>query len=142
MAPRSGSAFFAAMLTVGAASAAQADTARACLDESERIVGARAVLTGKERPAPRKLRDVPLEFPTRQGSSTARSTIWLGDALVDATGKVRAVWTLRPLRFEPAWPEFDEAIAAGIRQWTYEPPLVDGRSTPVCVTVSVAITWK
>jgi hypothetical protein len=55
---------------------------------------------------------------------------------------VRAVWTLRPLRFEPAWPEFDDAIAAGIRQWTYEPSIVDGQATPVCLTVSVSINWK
>ena len=140
MTPRT--ALLAAVLSLGAATAAEAGPARACVDESERIVGARAVLAGKDRPALRKLREVPLEFPTRQGSSTARSTIWLGDALIDQQGRVRAVWTLRPLRFEPAWPEFDDAIAAGIRQWTYEPSVVDGQASPVCVTVSVSINWK
>jgi hypothetical protein len=128
------------MLTL--ASAAQAGPARQCADESEKIVGQRASLVDQHFPAPRKLRDVPIEFPTRPGATKAGSSIWLGDALVDQDGKVRAVWTLRPLRFEPAWPEFDDAIAAGIRQWTYEPAVVDGKPVPVCVTVSVSLHWK
>jgi hypothetical protein len=140
MAPRS--ALLAAALTLGAATAAHAGPSRACVDESESIVGARAVLVGKESWAPRRLREPVLEFPTRQGSSTAKSTIWVGEALIDATGKVRSVWTLRPLRFEPAWPEFDEAVVAGVRQAAYEPPMVDGKSSPVCVTVSVTIHWR
>jgi hypothetical protein len=67
--------------------------------------------------------------------------MWLGEALVDKTGTVREVWTIRPLRFEPAWPEFAAAIPAAIRQWSYEPALVDGVPVPVCVTVSVLIHW-
>jgi hypothetical protein len=125
-----------------AAGAAHAGPPRACVDESSKILGRQAVLVGKDFPAPRKLSEAPLEFPTRQGSTKAVSTMWLGDALVDQDGKVRAVWTIRPLRFEPAWPEFDDAISAGIRQWTYAPSVVDGAAVPVCVTVSVAITWK
>jgi hypothetical protein len=130
------------LLALMLAPAAQAGPARQCADESQKIVGQRATLVDEHFPAPRKLRDVPIDVPTRPGATRAGSSIWLGDALVDQDGKVRAVWTLRPLRFDPAWPEFDEAIAAGIRQWTYEPSVVDGKAVPVCVTVSVSMHWK
>jgi hypothetical protein len=131
-----------ALLALSLASVAQAGPARQCADESEKLVGQRAALVGKDFRAPRKLRDVPLEFPTRPGATKAGSSIWLGDALVDQEGKVREVWTLRPLRFDPPWPEFESAIAASIRQWVYEPSVVDGKPSPVCVTVSVSINWK
>ena len=48
----------------------------------------------------------------------------------------------RAFSFDPAWPEFEDAIAAGIRSWIYEPAMVDGTAVPVCVTVSVRITWN
>jgi hypothetical protein len=131
-----------ALLALSVAAVAQAGPARQCVEESEKLVGRRAVVVDAKFRAPRKLRDVPLDFPTRPGTTKAASSIWLGDALVDQEGKVRAVWTLRPLRFDPPWPEFDEAIAAGIRQWTYEPAVVDGQPVPVCVTVSVSINWQ
>ena len=65
------------------------------------------------------------------------SSIWIGEALVDQDGKVRDVWTIRPLRFEPAWPEFEDALRASIRQLVYEPVVIDGKAVPVCVTISV-----
>lgn len=130
------------LLALSMSAVAQAGPPRLCVEESEKLVGRRATVVDATFRAPRKLRDVPLEFPTRPGSSKAASSIWLGDALVDQGGKVRAVWTLRPLRFDPPWPEFDDAIAAGIRQWTYEPAVVEGQAVPVCVTVSVSINWQ
>ena len=130
------------LLALAVAAVAQADPVRHCLTESEKLVGRKAALVDATFPAPRKLRHVAPEFPTRQGSTKAGSSIWLGDALVDQDGKVRAVWTIRPLRFDPPWPEFEDAIAAGIRQWTYEPATVNGQAVPVCVTVSVSINWK
>jgi hypothetical protein len=131
-----------ALLVLSAYAVAEAGPIRRCVEESETLVGRRAAVVDKTLPAPRKVRHVELEFPTRPGSTKAGSSIWLGDALVDQQGTVRAVWTLRPLRFDPPWPEFEEAIAAGIRQWTYEPSLVDGRPSPVCLTVSVSINWQ
>jgi hypothetical protein len=128
-------------LFVLSATAAHAGPARACVDESERLVGERAVLIGKDGPFPRRLGQAAIEFPTRQGTSKALSTIWLGDALVDRDGKVRGVWTVRPLRFEPAWPEMEQAILAGVRQMTYEPFAPDGTRTAFCVTVSVNLDF-
>jgi outer membrane biosynthesis protein TonB len=128
-------------LLLGLASAAQAGPARQCVDQSETLVGQRARLVDKDFAAPRRLTSNPFEYPTRAGATKAAG-VWVGEALVDTAGKVRQVWTIRGFHFEPAWPEFDEAIAAGIRGWTYEPATVDGATVPVCVTVSVNITWK
>jgi hypothetical protein len=130
------------LLALSVSAVAQAGPVRQCVEESEKLVGRRAVVVDKTFPAPRKVRHVELAFPTRPGSTKAGSSIWLGDALVDQQGSVRAVWTLRPLRFDPPWPEFDEAIAAGIRQWTYEPARLDGQPVQVCVTVSVSLNWQ
>jgi hypothetical protein len=124
-------------LLLGFASAAQAGPARQCVDRSEALVGQRARLVDKDFPAPRKLRSVQPDYPTRPGSSKMASSIWVGEALVDQEGKVRDVWTIRPLRFEPAWPEFEEALLASIRQTVYEPSVVDGQAVSVCVTMSV-----
>jgi hypothetical protein len=123
------------------ASAVQAGPARQCVDQSESLVGQRARLVDKDFAAPRRLTSEPFDYPTRPGATRA-SGVWVGEALVDTTGKVRQVWTIRGFQFDPAWPEFDDAIAAGIRGWTYEPAMVDGAAVPVCVTVSVNITWK
>ncbi|MEO5824231.1 MAG: hypothetical protein ABIT71_27295 [Vicinamibacteraceae bacterium] len=121
------------------ASAAEAGPARACVDQSEKLVGQRAAVAAQPL---KKVRDAAPDYPTRQGSSRVLSSIWVGEALVDNTGTVREVWTIRPLRFEPAWPEFEAAISAAIRKWSYEPAVVDGAGVPVCVTVSVLVHFS
>jgi hypothetical protein len=93
-------------------SAVEAGPVRQCVDQSEALVGQRARLVDKDFPAPRKLQSVQPDYPTRPGSSKMVSSIWVGEALVDGDGKVRDVWTIRPLRFEPAWPEFEDALRA------------------------------
>ena len=134
-------AVLALPLVLALAAAAEAGPTRQCVDQSESLVGARARLVDKDFPAPQRLRSEPFDYPTRPGATKA-SGVWVGEALVDQGGKVRQVWTIRGFRFEPEWPEFDAAIHAGIRSWTYEPALADGVAVPVCVTVSVNITWK
>ena len=124
-------------LVLALVSAVEAGPARQCVDQSEALVGQRARLVDKDFPAPRKLRSVQPDYPTRPGSSKMVSSIWVGEALVDQDGKVRDVWTIRPLRFEPAWPEFEDAVRASIRQTVYEPSVIDGKAVPVCVTISV-----
>jgi hypothetical protein len=127
------------LLALVVVSAAEAGPARACVEQSEQLVGQRAGIAAQPL---KKVRDAAPEYPTRPGSSKALSSIWIGEALVDATGAVREVWTIRPLRFEPAWPELEAAIPAAIRKWSYEPALVEGTAVPVCVTVSVRLNWE
>ena len=122
-----------------AAVAAEAGPARQCVEQSEKLVGQRASVAAQPL---KKVRDAAPDYPTRQGTTKAVSSIWIGEALVDATGTVREVWTIRPLSFDPAWPEFEAAIPAAVRKWSYEPAIVDGVAVPVCVTVSVRIDWR
>jgi hypothetical protein len=128
------------LLALIVASTAEAGPARQCVDQSEALVGQRARLVDKNFAAPRRLNTDSFDFPTRAGATKA-SGVWVGEALVDTAGKVRQVWTIRGFHFEPAWPEFDDAITAGIRRRIYEPAVVDGAAVPVCVTVSVNINW-
>ena len=129
------------LLALFVAATAAAGPTRQCVDQSEALVGQRARLVDKTFAAPRKLTSRPFDFPTRPGATKA-SGVWVGEALVDTAGKVRQAWTIRSFNFEPAWPEFDDAVIGGIRSWTYEPAVVDGAAVPVCVTVSVNIDWR
>jgi hypothetical protein len=125
------------LLALSTASAAFAGPPpRRCLDESQALVGERAVVVDASFHAPRKLHHVEPDLPVRQGATS----VWLADVLVDQQGKVREVWTLRG--FNPPWPEFDAAAASAIRQWTYEPAVVDGRPVPFCVPVSVKLNVR
>jgi hypothetical protein len=81
------------------------------------------------------MRDVRIDLPPRDGVVAASP--WVGDALVDQAGAVKQVWTVRAPKFDPPWPEFEAAVFAAIRQWTYEPSVVAGQPSPVCVTVVV-----
>jgi len=121
------------LLALSTASAAYAGPPRRCVDESQALVGERASVVDASFHAPRKIHHVEPVLPSRDG----KLSIWLADALVDQQGKVREVWTVRG--FTPPWPEFDAAAQAAIKQWTYEPALLDGRPVPFCVTVSVLL---
>ena len=85
---------------------------------------------------PRLLR--PANYPP----DTPGNGMWVGEALIDRTGAVTKVWPLRTPSFEPAWPAFNESIAAAIRQWKYAPTMVNGIATPVCMVVTVNIDWR
>jgi hypothetical protein len=126
-------------MVLALASAVEAGPARQCVEQSEKLVGQRADVAAQPL---KKLRDAAPDYPTRQGTTRAIASIWIGEALVDSTGTVREVWTIRPLSFEPAWPEFEAAIPAAIRKWSYEPAIVDGAAVPRCITVSVRIDWR
>ena len=66
----------------------------------------------------------------------------MGAVLIDTNGKVSRVWALREVQFRPAFPEFNEAIAAAVRQWVFEPPEVDGQTVPVCMAVTITVDWQ
>jgi hypothetical protein len=127
-------------LILAVASAAQAGPASKCDAEAESIVGRRAVRADKGLPAPRKAHNVPVDF-SGMGKARVGSGMWMGEALIAADGTVAKVWPLRSPRFTPAWPEFDEVVAASVRQWRYEPTLVDGVATPLCMVVAMNFNW-
>ena len=112
-----------------------------CEREAESLVGQKAVRIGRSVRAPKKLRDVPPKYPELPPGTQA-SGVWLGEMLINNSGKIVRVWTLREIRFAPPFPAFNDAITHAIRQWEFEPLLVEGKALPVCMTVTININWQ
>jgi hypothetical protein len=68
--------------------------------------------------------------------------MWVGEALIDTSGKVSRVWPIRQVRFKPAFPAYNQAVVDGIRRWEYEPLLVNGKPTPLCMTVTTNVDFQ
>jgi hypothetical protein len=60
------------------------------------------------------------------------------EALVAPSGEVVQVWLVRSPK-DPKCPEFEEAAAAAIRQWKYEPYVVSNKAVPLCVMATTLI---
>ncbi len=89
--------------------------------------------------APKKSLHVAPAFPELPKGTTVGFGLWAGEVLLDQAGKVAKVWQLRGYRLTPAFPAFDQAVIDAIQQWRFEPLLVSGQATPVCVTVTTSI---
>lgn len=112
-----------------------------CLREGEKISGKKPIALGRSVRSPKKLRDVRPKYPDLPPNTVGRG-MWVGEALIDASGLVAWVWPIRQVHLTPAFPAFNEAIADAIEQWRFEPTLVKGQKTSVCMTVSVNINWR
>ena len=60
------------------------------------------------------------------------------EALVAPSGAVVEVWLVRGPK-DPKCPDFEEAAAAAIRQWKYEPFMVSNKAVPLCVMATTLI---
>ncbi len=79
---------------------------------------------------PKKLRNVPPEYPTRALQARVQGTVIL-ECLIGTDGRIARVKVLRSV------PLLDEAATEAVRQWQYEPTLVNGVPVPVIMTVTV-----
>jgi hypothetical protein len=82
---------------------------------------------------PQKVRDVRPQYPELPADTILSRTLWIGQVLLDATGKVVHVWTVRELEL----PAINTSITEAVQQWTYTPVTVNGDATPTCMTVRV-----
>jgi len=96
---------------------------------------ARVVRIGGQLVAPRLVRKVPPVFPELAVQSRASAVVIL-EAEVDTRGYVRSVKVLR------GHPLFDEAAMAAVRQWRYQPLLLNGEPTAFILTVTVSFTLQ
>ena len=112
-----------------------------CDREAEKLLGQKPVRVGGSVPAPKKLRDVQPKYPELP-PGTWGSGMWIGEALIDGSGKVARVWPLREVRLVPPFPAFTDAITDAIRQWEFEPVVVKGKPVPVCTVVTFNIHWQ
>jgi protein TonB len=88
------------------------------------------VRAGGAIPPPTKTRDVRPEYPLIAQRARVQGVVIL-EARIGTTGKVEDLRVLRSI------PLLDQSAIDAVRQWEYEPTLVNGVPVPVLVTVTV-----
>ena len=81
---------------------------------------------------PRKIRDAAPVYPDSARAAGVRGVVIL-EATIAADGSVTDVRVLRSI------PLLDQAAVDAVRQWRYEPVVVNGTPIPVVMTVSVPV---
>lgn len=89
---------------------------------------------GEIRP-PRLVRRVQPDYPEIARAARVEGVVIL-EATTDVYGRVTGVRVLRSI------PLLDEAAVAAVRQWIYEPLMVNGRPRPVTFTVTVSFVLQ
>ena len=112
-----------------------------CDREAETLLEQKPVRIRGSVRAPKKIRDVRPKYPELP-AGTIGSGMWIGEALINNSGKVVRVWPIHEVEFTPAFPSFNSAITEAIRHWEFEPLIVQGKPAPVCMTVTVTINWQ
>jgi TonB family protein len=119
--------------------AALQEQLQAVLDELQTLIGDPDRVAGNSTEpirigggvrAPAKIGDVAPVYPAEARTARVQGVVIL-EATVSSTGEVTDVEVLRSV------PLLDEAAVAAVRQWRYEPTLVDGVAVPVLMTVTV-----
>ena len=76
--------------------------------------------------------------PSFPESGPAVCSILRHEALVAPSGSVVEVWLVRGPK-DPKCPKFEEAAAAAVRQWKYEPFMVADKAVPLCIMVTTLV---
>ena len=95
----------------------------------------RVVRIGNGIAAPRLVRRIDPAYPAIAVAARVSATVQL-EAEVDARGQVASV------RVERGHPLFDEAAVAAVRQWRYQPLLLNGEPTGFVLTVTVRFDMR
>ena len=114
-----------------------------CEREAVARRGQRPAVTGTMVRAPKKIRDAAPAYPSLPSGTVISDggNMWIAEALIDPRGNVARVWLIRRIAFSPPLPRFGEAILAAIRQWKFEPTIVDGQAVPLCMSVASIVDW-
>jgi protein TonB len=89
-----------------------------------------AVRVGGNIPAPQKIRDVRPVYPPAAESSGVQGVVLL-ELTIGPDGRVQDARVTRSI------PGLDQAALDAVRQWQYQPTLVEGAAVPVITTVAV-----
>ena len=108
---------------------------------SDRTLAGATPIEASPKRVPSQVKRVSPLFPTLP-SGTVGTGVWVGAILVGTDGAVKAVWPQHEPTLTPPLPKFNQAIVDAIRQWRYKPLIVDGRTSPVCLVVTVDINWQ
>jgi outer membrane biosynthesis protein TonB len=55
---------------------------------------------------------------------------------------VAEVWPTHPFRLTSPFPAFNQAVVTAIRQWTFEPLLLEKKAVPVCMAVTIHVNLE
>lgn len=94
-----------------------------------------AVRVGGQIKAPKLVHSVPPVYPELAAQARLTAMVIM-EALVDTQGRVRGVQVLRGA------PLFDDAAIAAVKQWRYQPLLLNGVPTEFILTVTVKFNLK
>jgi TonB family protein len=110
---------------------ATAERARRAAAEDEPVE--RAIRVDGAIQPPRKTRDVRPVYPQIAQSARVQGVVKI-EATIDRDGRVAEARMLRSI------PLLDQAALDAVRQWEYEPTLLNGVAVPVILTVTVNFT--
>ncbi len=89
--------------------------------------------------SPRKIHHVNPIYPSGDIPRASCLQLW-HEVLIAPSGEVAEVWVIRRGELAEPCPRYEEAISKAIRQWKYEPTLIDTIAVPVCMTVTTTVT--
>jgi TonB family protein len=93
------------------------------------------VRVGPNVKAPWKLTDVKPVYPPDAQAAGVRGTV-IVEALIDRDGNIADAFVLRSI------PMLDEAAIHAVKQWRYEPTLLNGEPTAILMTVAISFTGQ
>ena len=94
-----------------------------------------ALRLGGDLQPPRKLKDVQPEYPALAQQARVQGVVIM-EVRIDERGAVSDVRTLRSI------PLLDQAAIDAVKQWQYEPTLMNGVAIPVIMTVTVNFSLR
>ena len=97
--------------------------------------GMAPVRVGGNIKPPAKIKNVPPVYPEDALASRTQGVVII-EATIDTGGRVSAARVLRSL------PMLDQAALDAVRQWEFEPTLLNGQPVPVIMTVTVNFTLQ
>jgi len=94
-----------------------------------------AIRIGGDIKPPKKIRHVPPVYPAEAQANHITGVVII-QARIEADGTVSRTLVLKSV------PGLDEAAVEAVRQWVFEPTLLNGQPTPVVMTVTVNFTLE
>ena len=111
--------------------AEEARKAKAAAARSAKL--AKAVRVGGQVRPPIKIKEVPPVYPAIAQSARVQGDVVI-EATIDEEGKVADARVVKSV------PLLDQAALDAVRQWQYQPSLLNGVPTPVVTTVTIKFT--
>ena len=112
-----------------------------CEREPRKDAGAGSAIADHRMRTPKRINQVHPAYPPLPPNTRVKSNAWLGEIVLDQTGRVSGVWTIRDIQFVPPFPAFTLAVVDEVWRWRFEPAMIDGKAVRVCMTTSVLVDF-